>query len=114
MFYILENDVSLSIAIMVASRPSQAAVISPSVMLILEQFFSIIMIAWRIPESFLVYAYWSSGCTGVVLVDVILVWCIFLTSMMRAAVTHMFLKDLSLTTISVTAWIDLEMCLSVV
>ena len=38
----------------------------------------------------------------------------FPPSITRAAMTHMFWKDPSLTTIAVPAWIDLEMCLSIV
>ena len=96
-----------------ASRPSQAAVIYPSIMLNLEQICSIIMIAWRIPESSLLYDFLSSGCPAVVLVVAILGWENFLPSMMRAAVPHMFLKEMSLTTIAVISWNDLDMCLSV-
>ena len=38
----------------------------------------------------------------------------FTPSMMRAAVHHLFLKDSSLTTIDVPAWIELAMCISVI
>ena len=44
---------------------------------------------------------------------VILVWDIFPPSMMRASVPHLYLKYLSLTTIAVPSWIDLEIFLSV-
>ena len=72
------------------------------------------MIACRINESFLLYASCSYVCTGVVLVYVVLGWDLLPLLMMRADVPHMFLKDLSLTTISVPASINLVMCLFIV
>ena len=96
-----------------ASRPSHSTVISLSVMLILEQIFSIITIAWRTPESSLLYAFWSSVCPGIVIVAVILRCNIFPPSMMRVAMPLLFLKDLSITTISVPAWFDLAVYISV-
>ena len=63
---------NFSIAILMTSKPSHTAVISPSVMLNLVQILSIIMMKFRIPESLLLYASWSSGCPGVVLVSIIL------------------------------------------
>ena len=74
-------------------RPSHAAEIYPSVMLNLEQIFSIINIACRIPEILLLYDSWSSECPGVVLVGVILEWDIFPPSMMSSAVPHLFFKE---------------------
>ena len=85
----------MSIAILMASIPSHAAVISPSVMLNLEQIFSIIIISFRIPESSLLYDYWFSGCPRVVLLAVIIGWDIFPPSIMRSAVTHFFKGSVS-------------------
>ena len=45
-----------------------------------------------------------------VAVIMLLVYCWF--SMMRAAVPHLYLNDPSLTTITVTSWISIEMYLS--
>ena len=71
-FDLIDKYVALSIAILMESRPSNAAVIPPPVMLNLEQIFSIIMIAWIIPESSLLYTSWSYGCPRVVMIAVIL------------------------------------------
>ena len=72
--------------------------------------FSVIIIACRIPESSLLYASCSSGFPWVVPVAVILRWDTFPPSMMRSDVTHLFLKEPSLTTIALPAWTDLDMC----
>ena len=71
-FDLLKKEVYLSTAFIMASRPSHAAMVFPSIMLNLYHMFSIIMITCRITEGLLLYATWSSGCPGVVLVAVIL------------------------------------------
>ena len=96
---------------MIASRPSHATVIYPTVILNLDQILSIIMIPWRITEILLLYEYWSSGFPVVVIVVVILGWDIFPPLMIRATVPYLFLKDPSITMIAVPAWIDLALCL---
>ena len=91
-FYLVENEVYLSMAILMASIPSQADIVSPSLMLYFSHRLLKIMTFCRSPDSSLMYTSWYSGWPGVVLIADIL-WREYLwSSIMSTDVPHLSLK----------------------
>ena len=106
-----ENCVSGSMAFLRALLPSHAMVMETSSMLYFYHMSSTMIIMWIMHSSSLLYIYWSWDLPGVVLTAVVL-WILWLLpSMTSADVPHSYLKNPSLTAISVPFWIPVAVCL---